>query len=359
MGDAKMAAKGDPHYLPVVEVTRGSVVESLHRGAAALCRSDGKLAANYGDPQIITFMRSSAKPFQAIPLVESGAADRLGISEPELALICASHSGTDEHLAVAHSLQGKVGIREADLQCGTHPPIHTGTAQRLREMGEEPTPNRHNCSGKHSGMLALAADLDQSPETYLDLEGPVQSRILRAFAEMCDVDPEEVRIGTDGCSAPNFAVPLRQAALAFARFAHPGQLHPARTTACRRIFKAMVDHPEVVAGPGRLDTLLMEAGGGRWVVKSGAEGYYGVAIPPGVIDKGPYGYGLAAKIADGNLGRRAGSIMILQILKSLGLVEPGDREELAAFWARPLENYRGLQVGEIRPCFELGWKGSG
>jgi L-asparaginase II len=259
---AEAAAGSKDHpvgYQPVVEILRGGIVESIHFGAVAVADARGNLIAYCGDPETATFLRSSAKPFQALPLVESGAADAFGLTSDQLAVICASHSGTDRHAEVVRAAQARCGVTEDDLLCGVHPPLDPETASRLRAEGREPTPIRHNCSGKHTGMLGLARFLGAPLAEYTKPDHPVQQRILNAFSAMCDIIPESVGVAIDGCSVPTFAVPLRAAATAYAHLADPAGLAPGRASACRRIFSAMSEYPFLVAGPGRFDTALMEA----------------------------------------------------------------------------------------------------
>jgi L-asparaginase II len=348
-------------YQPVVEVLRGGIVESIHFGAAAVADPQGNLVAWHGSPETVTFLRSSAKPFQALPLVESGAADHFGFTPDELAVICASHSGTDRHVRVVQAAQARCGVTENDLLCGVHPPADPETARALRAEGREPTPIRHNCSGKHTGMLALARFLGAPLTAYTLPEHPVQRRILQAFSEMCGLEPETVGVAIDGCSVPTFAVPLRAAATAYARLSDPAGLEAGRARACGRIFAAMSGHPFLVAGPGRFDTALMEACGGRLVAKGGAEGYCGIALAPGSLGPGSSGLGIAFKIADGDQGKRsdsppgqrAGARVALALLESLGVLGAEESRRLAGFAERRVTNWRGLDVGEVRACLRL------
>lgn len=341
-------------FIPFIEYTRGGIVESVHAGAVAVADAQGRLVASAGDPRAVIFMRSSAKPFQALPLIESGAADAFGITPRELALICASHRGLDLHVEVLRGLQARVGVGEADLLCGAHPLEDPETAQRLILAGEAPGPNRHNCSGKHTGMLAQARRLGQPLARYLDLDGPVQQAIRRAVADLCGLDPAEVVVGVDGCSAPNFAAPLVSAAAAFARLADPAGQPPARAAALRRVFAAMTAHPEMVRGPGGYDTVLMSAGGGRIAAKGGAEGYQGLALAPGALGPGSPALGVALKIADG--GGRAVPLAASAVLRQLGALTAEAEAALAAAGSlppQPLRNWRGLAVGEARASFRL------
>ncbi len=350
-------------YRPVFAMKRGEVLESLHFGAVAVVDASGTLLASLGDPQIVTFLRSSAKPFQALPFIERGGHRAFNLTAEEIALICASHSGTDRHVDVVTRIQRKVGLREENLQCGTHPPYDDATRQRLFLAGESPTPNRHNCSGKHTGMLAHARLRDLPLETYLDVAHPVQRDILQTFAGMCDLPPEDIAIGVDGCSAPNFAVPLYHAALAYARLCDPRRLPAARAEACRTIIASMTSHPEMVAGPGRFDTRLMEVGGGRVVAKSGAEGYLAMGLMPGTLNEDSPGVGIAIKISDGDHavsepgGRRRGRVrpaVALEVLRQLGALGDDCLEQLEEFGPRlPVYNWRMLTVGESYPLFHL------
>ena len=341
------------NYQPLVEVTRGSIVESVHFGALVVVDSDGQVLSGWGDPQTITFLRSSAKPFQALPFVEMGGVEKFGLSDKELAVMCASHSGMDEHVATVAGMQAKLGVSEKDLLCGTHTPGHEPTARALLLRGEQPAPNRHNCSGKHTGMLGHAR-LRQLPlEDYVNPAHPIQQTILQTFAEMCGLLPEEVEVGIDGCSAPNFAVPLYNAAYAFARLADPQHFSPRRTQALQHIFRAMTSYPDMIAGPGRFDTQLMDVAGGSILSKGGAEGYQAMALAPGLLGKGALGVGITIKVSDGDFTDRARTLVAVEILRQLGALSEEQAGRLVQFQPRPLYNYRKLEVGSIRPCFIL------
>jgi L-asparaginase II len=343
----------DAPFLPIVELTRGRIVESIHFGAVAVVNRSGKLVASYGDPSATTFLRSSAKPFQALPFVERGGDLHFGFSPQELALICASHSGTDEHVRVVRGMQATIGVQETDLMCGIHEPYDKMTAEAMRARGETPTPNRHNCSGKHTGMLAHARLRGLPLEEYLSGDGPIQKSILKAFADMADIPVEKVEIGIDGCSAPNFAVPLYNAALAFARLCDPSGLAPEREAACRRITSAMTAHPFMVGGPARFDTGLMETAGGRIVAKAGADGHQAIGLMPGAIMPGSPAFGIAIKISDGDPNSRARPLTTLMVLKQLGAINEMELRNLAQYGPQKLTNWRGLEVGESRADFSL------
>ncbi len=313
--------------------------------------SSGKLLAWAGDPQHVTFMRSSAKPFQALPLIESGAAEHYGLDLKHIALACASHVGSKAHVQTAEAFQHAVGVEESDLLCGVHMPRDDEAARRLTIENKDPTPNQHNCSGKHTGMLALARYLGESTDDYLDHEHPVQRRILTTLAEMCGLSEAQIGLGVDGCSAPNFAIPLASAAFGLARLADPTGLSAARAQACRTVFAAMTTHPDMVRGPGGFDTRLMEVAGEHVLSKAGAEGYQAIAIKAGATSADSPAMGLAIKIADGN--SRATRPVTLVVLQQFGLLGQAEMEELAEFSGGTRHNYRGLEVGEERVILRL------
>jgi len=347
-------------YRTLVEYTRGGMVESIHAGAIAVVDVQGRLVASYGDPAAVVFLRSIAKPFQTLPLIESGAAEAFALPPREIALTCASHLGMDMHAETAASIQFRIGANERDLLCGTHEVPDRETARRLVLAGQAPTPNRHNCSGKHSGMLVQARHRDLPLADYINPFHPVQQTILSTLAEMCGLSPSQVVVGVDGCSAPNFAVPLLNAALAFARLADPSGLPRRRANALRTVFSAMTAYPEMVRGPGGLDTEVMRRRPGLLVTKGGAEGYQGMSIVPGALRPNSPALGVAIKIADG--AGRAVSIVALEVLRQLGLLGEADFDALAEFDFAPretLRNFRGLVVGEARPSFSLDFSGSG
>jgi L-asparaginase II len=357
-------------YQPVLELTRGRIVETIHFGALAIVDAQGNLVSSYGDPNVVTYLRSSAKPFQALPFIEHGGQAAFGLTASEVAVICSSHSGTDEHVRVVMGIQSKTGVKEADLMCGVHAPFHVPTVEALRRRGEQPTPNRHNCSGKHTGMLSyiqlkrmrgedLPADIP-----YIDNRHPLQKEILNTFGEMCDVGIDQVSIGIDGCSVPNFAVPLQNAAYAFARLCDPSRLNQVRAEACRTITAAMTSHPDMVGGPDRFDTQLMNAAQGRLVCKAGAEGYQALGLLPGALGPGSPALGIAIKISDGDLGAHsraqgdphghARPAVTLEVLRQLGALTSKELEILSTYGPTfPIYNWRKIEVGEARPCFSL------
>lgn len=357
-------------FQPLFELTRGNIVESIHYGAIAVVDSHGKLLYSHGDPQTVAFLRSSAKPFQALPFFERGGPAAFGLTQKEQALICASHEGSDEHVQTAAGIQAKAGIKESDLQCGVHMPGDATAYKALIARGEMPTANRNNCSGKHSGMLAHAKMRNLPLDSYLDLQHPIQQDILTGFSEMCNYPREKVELGIDGCSAPNFAAPLYNAALAFARLCDPQSaagfphdLSEARAKACRDITSAMTSFPEMISGRGEFDCRLMQVGKGNIVCKRGAEGYQAIGLKPGLLGAGSPGAGITFKVSDGDLLFRTIHIeplnrvrpaVTLEILRQIGALSDAQIRELAEFGPiLPLKNHRGLVTGESRPVFKL------
>lgn len=331
----------------IVELVRGHIVESEHRVSVAMVDAQGRRLLDFGETSRPTYLRSSAKPFQALPFVEEGHAESLSINAQQLAILCASHSGTDEHAELVGEILKKCELAESHLRCGTHTPTDKETAIRLLRQGVDPTALRHNCSGKHAGMLLFASRLGTDLEGYLDHKSVVQRRILETFAEMTGMSIESIGLGVDGCSAPNFAVPLTAAALGYARLMDPSRLSKSRAEACRLIVGAMTSNPVMVAGTGRFDTELMLAVEGRLLAKGGAEGYQAIGIPRGQLPSGEAA-GLVLKVHDGDLGKRAGSLVTLAVLRILSLVSASELDQLSAFDARMLDNYSRLVVGEIR-----------
>ena len=361
LGKSKISVAGE--YQPVFELTRGNIVESTHFGAAAVVDSTGRLLAWYGDPKLVTFMRSSAKPFQALPFIEHGGDQTFHLTSKEIAIICASHEGTDEHVEVIKGIQTKVGVSESDLLCGTHLLSHLPTVEAMRARGEMLTPNRNNCSGKHTGMLAHARMRGLPIADYISPEHPIQKSILEAVSEMCGMEAGRVEVGTDGCTAPNFAVPLSNAALGFARLCDPRSLSQERAAACRRITSAMMANPVMVSGAGRFDTRVMEVCAKRILVKGGAEGYLAMGVMPGALGAESPGIGIVFKVSDGDLSARDADgffrnrvrpAMALEILKQFGYVSESELEALAEFGpVRPVTNARKIVVGEAHPVFTL------
>jgi L-asparaginase II len=346
---------------PILELTRGRVVESTHFGSIVVVDSTGKLLHSCGDSHTVAFLRSSAKPFQALPFVERGGVEHFNFAQKELAISCASHETAQFHLDTVKAMQAKIGIQEDHLQCGAHLPGDSAMLRLIIKHDIKPTANFNNCSGKHTTMLAHAKMRGLPLENYLDHAHPIQQDILSTFSEMCGIEKEKIELGIDGCSAPNFAIPLVNAALGMARLCDPRGLSEARATACRKITAAMTAHPEMVSNYGEFDCELMRAGAGKIITKRGAEGYQIIGLMPGVY--GESGVGIAFKVADGDASRmndnlessaRVRPAVALEILRQLKALNEAQLKLLAGFGpTKQLKNHRGLVTGESHPVFDL------
>ena len=350
------SADNNPRQIPVpeplVQVTRGAITESRHRGHIVAVEPDGKMVAVLGAQETVTFLRSSAKPHQAIPLITSGAADRFGFSEEEVALACASHSGERIHTEVAASMLKKIGLDPEDLKCGTHEPFSPQVAKELREKGEKPHVLQNNCSGKHAGMLALALHLGAPTESYDQPGNPVQVAICHTIAQFSGVSIEDIAVGVDGCGVPVFGVTVKAMALMYARLvAPPAEFEESTRAACRRIVAAMTRYPELIGGTAdRLDTEMIRATEGTLVSKVGAEGVYTAGVLPS--RKWPNGLGLALKIEDGD-DHRARPTVVIESLNQLGVFNDEALEAVSRYAFFPVLNRNGQIVGEVRASFKL------
>ncbi len=342
----------------LVEVWRGPIIESLHRGHLVAVDGEGNTIAEIGDAETVTFIRSSGKPFQAIPLITSGAADRFGLTEKEIAIACGSHSGQPIHVETAQSILQKIGLDASALKCGVHEPFSPEVARELVTHQQSPNVLQNNCSGKHAGMLALAKHLGAPTETYDSPDNAVQQHILSAVSQFSDMPPQEIKIGTDGCGVPVFALSVRAMALMYARLVHPPEHFDATVkNACRRIVHAMTTYPEMVGGTkDRLDTELIHAGGGRLISKIGAEGVYTVGVLP--CDQWRTGIGFALKIEDGD-DKRARPPAVIEALRQLSVLHDREISSLALYAPTPITNRRGEQVGEARAAFSLNVAANG
>jgi L-asparaginase II len=322
----------------LVELTRGRLVESLHRGAVAVALPSGELMLSLGDVRRPVFPRSAIKAFQCLPLIESGAADRYGFGDPEIALACASHSGTERHVELARSMLARVGLNELALGCGAHMPSNEEATRALIERGEDPSALHNNCSGKHSGMLAVAEHRGWDTIGYWEPEHPVQQGIRSVLEEFTGHTLGPEVCGIDGCSAPNWAAPLADLARAFALFI-TGEGPAARhREAAIRITKACWMEPELMSGPGRTDAHIMSRLPGRVFTKTGAEGVYCGAVPA-------LGVGFALKIDDGASRASEGVV--------LALVERLVRDAGSLSRGAVLTNWEGREVGTRRIAGDL------
>ncbi|MDQ3322958.1 MAG: asparaginase, partial [Acidobacteriota bacterium] len=283
----------------LAEVVRGETVESIHRGHLIVMSGDGNTILSKGNPEIVTFIRSSGKPFQAFPVLTTGAAERFGFLDSEIALACGSHSGEKFHTETCALMLAKIGLGESDMRCGVQVPFNEKVAEAMLLAGEKPNQLHNNCSGKHAAMLALAEHSGADLKTYETLENPVQQAILDVVSLFTDLAKNEIPIGIDGCAAPNFALPVRAMAKSFARLVFPPKSFDDETReACRRIVSAMMTYPEMIGGTDRLDTIIMQSARGRIISKIGAEGVYLAGVLP--CERWKTGLGIALKIEDGD-----------------------------------------------------------
>jgi L-asparaginase II len=320
----------------LVNTRRGEIIEIRHRGAIAVCDPRGRLLHAWGDVEALVYPRSAIKALQALPLVESGAADHFELSEAELALACSSHGAEARHTETVHNWLARIGLDDDALECGPHAPSHAETAEALLLSHTEPKRLHNNCSGKHTGMLTTARYLGEETRGYIEREHPVQQRWFDALGEMADVDMQRLPWSYDGCGIPVIAMPLHAMATAFARLAVPDDLPGTRSVAIDRITSAIAAHPFMVAGTGRLCTELMAMTGRRVFIKTGAAGVYTSAVPGA-------GLGIALKIDDGT--GDAAEIALLAVLQHLKLLHADEVGALAARWRAPITNTRGVVTG--------------
>jgi len=331
----------------LAKVIRGDTVESVHRGHLIALDGDGNTVASIGDPKTVTFFRSAAKPFQAIPCITSGAADECHFSEEEIALACASHSGEARHVRIAGLMLERIGMNEAHLHCGSHLPFYEKEAERMLRVGEYATQLHNNCSGKHAAMLAFAKHIESDLNTYELLENPVQQQILEAIAQFTEIPIAKISTAVDGCCAPNFALPLQAMATAFMNLIRPGKFDQKTQDAGARIVSAMVNHPELIGGSERLDTMLMQAAEGKIISKVGADGVWLCGVLPS--EKYPTGLAIALKIEDGD-DKRARPVVAVEVLRQLGILSADDLGDVSPM---PVKNRRGEMVGTIMAHVEF------
>jgi L-asparaginase II len=329
-------------------VTRGDIVESVHRGHLVVIDGFGETILSLGDPDTVTFIRSAAKPFQLMPCITAGAADRFGFSDAEIALACASHSGEPIHVDAAAGMLRKIGLSEADLRCGHHFPFDERRTAEMMRAGDTPTQFHNNCSGKHSAMLAYAKHIGADLACYEDPSHPIQLEILKTVSIFTGVAEGDIHIAIDGCSAPNYALPLRAMARGFLNLVFPStDLTEETREGCRRIVTAMMGHPELIGGTERLDTLVMKAAPGKIICKVGAEGVWLCGVLPS--PQWPKGLGVALKIEDGD-DKRCRPVVGIELMRRLGIIGP---EDLAPYSPLDIKTRKGQVVGMVECIADL------
>ena len=346
---------GLPQTVPLLVVTRGVRMESVHRGSVAVVAGDGRLLAAAGDPLQPVFLRSAAKPFQLTPFLAAGGERRFHLTTEEIAVSAASHGGEPFHVRTVQGLLERGGFSVDDLHCGAHAPMREETARALAHRHEKPSALHNNCSGKHAAMLLCCRLLKEDPATYWHREHPLQRRILDTVSRMTGVPEERIGLGVDGCSVPVFQVPLYNLALSYARLVGPrlpGE-PAAEFAARRRIVRAMTSFPEMVAGTGRFTTNLMREFGGDLLGKEGAEGVYAVGVPARLAASLPVDgpVGIALKIEDG--AERGRDAVTVEVMRQLGLASGTRLSRLRRLARRPVRNVRGEVVGGMTPVFCL------
>ncbi|HST20016.1 MAG TPA: asparaginase [Blastocatellia bacterium] len=345
--------------LPVlVEVRRGAIVESRHRGAIVLADPEGKVLLQIGDARLSTSTRSTIKPIQALPIITSGAADHFNLTNRELAAASASHEGENIHTETAAAMLARAGLDETALRCGAQAPYSVDTARQLERDGLPFNQLHNNCSGKHAGMLLTAVYRGLSIEDYFLPEHPIQREIIKTLARLGDL-AQEMPTAIDGCSAPTFGVPLDSLAIAFARLVNAASetetaivLDSDLAQAAKRVVSAMIEYPEMIGGTKeRFDTDLLRAARGKLICKVGAEAVYSVGVLP--CDKFPRGLGLSFKMEDGSY--RGLAPTVVETLAQLGVLDEMEVTQLASYHRPIIDNRRGLHVGEVRTIFEIGF----
>ena len=329
------------HYL-LAKVYRSGVMESRHFGSVAVVDQNGKLIYSVGNPEAVAFFRSASKPFQVLALIEEGGIEQYGFTPEEVAIMAGSHSGQLEHIKVIDRIMQKVGIRESDLLCGLETPLYFSTQNKSSAAGPQFDQRYHNCSGKHSGMIALTMLLREDKSDYLNPKGKTQRRVMQGVAEACRIPVSNMVLGTDGCSAPNPALPLYHMAWGFARLAAACQLKGDFGRAMQTVHAAMTEHPLMVSGEKRLDYTLAQTFSGKVMAKGGAEAVECFCLTDA-------GWGVAIKIDDGS--SRAMAPVVFSILEQLGY--KFDKKELAEYLSVPLKNYRQALVGKIEATLDL------
>ncbi|UYH51007.1 asparaginase [Candidatus Kirkpatrickella diaphorinae] len=325
----------------IAEVERGGRVESRHYGSVAIIDASGRDVLALGDTTKAVFPRSTVKPLLALPLLESGAASRLKLTDAELAVICASHNGEEAHTRIVAGILQRIGKTVTCLECGAHWPLGEKACHDLAAQGRQPSALHNNCSGKHAGLVCLALDQQLDPENYVTPEHPVQKQVTAVLAEMTDTPHDAHNRGIDGCSMPTYAIPLRQLALGFARFGANNTLEADRGKAAARLRAAIAAAPFMLAGTGRFDTRLITHFGRRVFCKMGAEGVMVAALPD-------VGLGIAIKVEDG--ANRAAEVALAALLQKIPALTGSDEDHtiMASLSRAPLKNWNGLEVGCIR-----------
>ncbi|MCZ2722551.1 asparaginase [Marinomonas sp. 15G1-11] len=332
------------HNALSVQVTRGGITESEHQIKAVIVSSDGRVVESWGEVDSLVYPRSAIKAMQALAFIEMGGAEKFAFTPEEISICCASHNGESGHVDTVQSMLDKLALSKEDLECGCHWPMRAQTSYELAASAETPNPLHNNCSGKHAGMLGLAKVLEVDPKNYIQIDHAVQKSIARTMEEMCEYDYSSTPWSPDGCSAPTWAMPLTNLALAFAKFADPSGLTPERQKACHTLYNSVVKHPFMVAGTERYCTEMMTILGDKVFLKLGAEGVYIASIPELKI-------GIALKCDDGAI--RAAESVMTALLDHVGVTQNISNEQLNPFRSVVLKNWNGLLTGSMECQIEV------
>jgi L-asparaginase II len=362
-----------PALEPAVTVYRGGIVENTHQAHVAVVDADGRLLYAWGDPHRLTLVRSAAKPAQALAVVETGALERFGFDDADLALMCGSNNSEDRHIKRTLGMLAKVAAQESDMRCGPHTPLSDAVYRNWIKRDFTPGPACSNCSGKHVGMLAAARAIDVPLDDYHLPEHPLQTRVRHTVAEVCGLPDDGVQWAIDGCNLPTPAFPLDRLARLYAKLADAADPSapaaarengetPSRTSALARIYRAMTTHPEMVAGEGRFCTTLMETFEGALVGKVGAEGSYAIGVracAQTAPHAGERALGIAVKMEDGN--QTALYAVVVEVLAQLGILDiatPARRAALARFHAPRISNTKAVETGQVTARLTLQASGT-
>jgi L-asparaginase II len=333
----------DPRYIPLAIATRNGHPECVFSGAVAVVDRSGRVIAHAGDASGYTFSRSTLKPFQALPFVQAGGIERFGLDAQQIALLCASHSGEDRHIAVVSAMLDRFGCDETHLRCGCHLPKRYQNGTPV-PAGFQVDQRHNNCSGKHAGFLGYCRMHDLPLATYLDARHPLQRAIASTVSQLAELDEAAFWSGADGCNAPNLGLPLARLAWLWARFAGARGDGPEASRAMARLADAMIAHPAMYSGDVRIDNTLTGMGNGRWVSKVGADGVRCVGVREPAL-------GIAVKLADGHA--LAADAVVIEVMRQLNLLDAAEYETLRP-WARPvIRNYVGAEVGAYQATFAL------
>ncbi|MCF8008356.1 MAG: asparaginase [Halanaerobiales bacterium] len=327
----------------IADLYRNKIIESKHRGDIAVVNPEEKLLFFTGDPDKITYLRSAAKPFQILPVINSGAADYFNFSNKEIAVMSASHNGEQEHVNTVRSILKKIKVNEKRLNCGIHDPYNKDAAHQLYLNGDKPTEIHNNCSGKHAALLALSKYNEWDLENYILKEHPVQQLVLETISDVTNTKKNDIYIGEDGCGVVVFGLSIKKMSYGFARLANPEYLPIKYKEAAQRVVESIKDHPYMIGGKDRFNTELINIMGNKLTAKMGAEGVFGI----GIFNQ----YGICIKVEDGN--SRAIPPVVIDLLKKLKIIDKKELNKLSKYQKSLVKNHHKHVVGDIKSILNL------